>query len=69
MSGEPCKMPCHRCIEEYDIRSLGMEIFRLDATQMILCESCGNKRCPHASDHRLLCTQSNDPGQKGSVYE
>lgn len=33
------------------------------------CELCGNKRCPHHTDHRLACTNSNEPGQKGSVYE
>lgn len=27
------------------------------------------KRCPHASDHDLTCTNSNDPGQPGSVYQ
>lgn len=38
-------------------------------TRMILCEVCGNKRCPHANDHRHACTGSNEPGQKGSAYE
>jgi len=37
-------------------------------TRMILCPTCGNKRCPRASDHRLECTDSNEPGQTGSVY-
>jgi hypothetical protein len=37
--------------------------------RMILCPTCGNKRCPKASDHRNECTGSNEPGQKGSVYE
>lgn len=32
------------------------------------CEICGNKRCPHHTDHRLTCTGSNDPGQAGSIY-
>ena len=36
--------------------------------RMILCPNCGNKRCPKATDHRNECTNSNDPGQKGSVY-
>jgi len=35
----------------------------------VTCAKCGNKRCPHATDHRLECTKSNDPGQKGSAYE
>lgn len=32
------------------------------------CETCGNKRCPHHTDHRLACTNSNEPGQPGSVF-
>lgn len=32
------------------------------------CETCGNKRCPHHSDHTLTCTRSNEPGQTGSVF-
>jgi hypothetical protein len=35
---------------------------------MYLCASCGNKRCPHATDCRNTCTGSNDSGQPGSVY-
>lgn len=33
------------------------------------CEQCGNKRCPHHTDHTLACTGSNEPGQPGSVYQ
>lgn len=36
--------------------------------RMILCSKCGNKRCPHATDHRNACTGSNEPGQAGSAY-
>ena len=36
--------------------------------RMILCETCGNKRCPHATNHELPCTGSNAPGQPGSDY-
>ncbi|QDK02603.1 hypothetical protein PP304_gp055 [Gordonia phage Phendrix] len=36
---------------------------------MILCPTCGNKRCPHATNHELECTGSNESGQKGSAYE
>ena len=35
---------------------------------MIVCPICGNKRCPHATDHKLACTGSNEPGQPGSWY-
>jgi len=40
-----------------------------ELTIMILCPICGNKRCPHATDHRHACTGSNEPGQAGSAYE
>lgn len=33
-----------------------------------VCQKCGNKRCPHATDHALACTNSNEPGQVGSAY-
>jgi hypothetical protein len=33
------------------------------------CEICGNKRCPHHTDHRLACTNSNATGQAGSAYK
>lgn len=38
-------------------------------SRMILCPQCGNKRCPHATDHNNQCTGSNDPGQPGSRYQ
>lgn len=37
--------------------------------RMALCSVCGNKRCPHATDHRNACTGSNESGQAGSIYE
>lgn len=39
-----------------------------ECSRMILCPICGNKRCPHANDHRNACTGSNEPGQPGSAY-
>ena len=38
-------------------------------SRMIVCPECGNKRCPHATDHNLPCTGNNEPGQEGSRYE
>ena len=35
---------------------------------MKLCPLCGNKRCPKATDIALDCTNSNEPGQPGSIY-
>lgn len=37
--------------------------------RMVLCPTCGNKRCPHANDHRNACTGSNAVGQPGSSWE
>jgi len=39
-----------------------------NAWWMIACPKCGNKRCPHATYHKRACTNSNAPGQPGSVY-
>jgi hypothetical protein len=57
---------CHQCIREHDIK--GPSGLPLDSERMILCPTCGNKRCPKASDHRLACTNSNESGQPGSIY-
>lgn len=37
-------------------------------SHMIVCPTCGNKRCPHSTDHNLACTGSNESGQPGSRY-
>lgn len=67
---------CFRCVRENAESNLlpreemwlgGLVDPRLQ--RMFLCDTCGNKRCPHATDHRLPCTGSNEPGQKGSRYE
>ena len=54
---------CFNCLK--DMKENGWPI---SLTRMILCPSCGNKRCPRATDHSLECTNSNEPGQKGSRY-
>ena len=51
---------CHTCL------SAGGSLAYL--SRMILCPICGNKRCPHATDHRNACTNSNAKGQPGSIY-
>lgn len=63
-------------VAEYSCYCYNCNVDRLDesgrlpyvATRMIVCPECGNKRCPHATDHNLACTNSNDPGQPGSRY-
>lgn len=60
---------CRRCLNERKEGEYFDRVFvPLTAMQMILCPTCGNKRCPHANDHRLACTRSNEPGQPGSAY-
>lgn len=39
-----------------------------DRTYFTVCDTCGNKRCPHATWHENACTGSNAPGQPGSSY-
>ncbi|WP_368932899.1 hypothetical protein [Citrobacter sp. RHB21-C01] len=53
----PTKCWCHTC------RPVTMNDARF-----VVCPKCGNKRCPHANDHRNACTGSNEPGQEGSAY-
>lgn len=54
---------CHKCAEGKFSNG-----WPWSSQKMFLCPTCGNKRCPKASDHTLACTGSNDPRQKGSVY-
>lgn len=63
-----CGMPCHTCIVKFDLRHPVFPRFGLDSARMIVCETCGYKRCPHASNHTLPCTGSNDSNQPGSIY-
>ena len=37
-------------------------------SRMVLCPTCGNKRCPRANHHDHHCSGSNLPGQPGSAY-
>ena len=64
-TGEACR--CSRCVNEA-VAAEGGSGFDTRLMQMFLCTQCGNKRCPHATDHRLSCTNSNEAGQEGSSY-
>ena len=59
---------CLQCLRDRDERT-GDWNMPIEFTRMILCATCGNKRCPHATDHRHACTGSNEPGQAGSAYQ
>lgn len=58
---------CRACLRGQTIES-GFGPIPVEMTRMIICAKCGNKRCPHATDHRNECSGSNEPGQRGSVY-
>ena len=57
---------CIRCV---DARSPETFVGPLTLGWRYACEICGNKRCPHHTDHRLACTNSNAVGQSGSAWE
>lgn len=66
-TAETMACPCYRCmVDRQEIHDgevwMGYQF-------MVVCETCGNKRCPHATYHGEACTGSNDAGQKGSRYE
>lgn len=54
---------CHKCL-----RGVMENGLLVTSQRMIFCPECHNKRCPKASDHNLKCTNSNEPGQNGSIY-
>ena len=57
---------CENCFYERHKEKLQTEPFFF--SRMFLCSTCGNKRCPHATDHSLACTNSNEAGQSESSY-
>ncbi len=73
--GYPHTCPCAKCVNErfknqtatLDEKE-GFLVRLYSGIGLILCPNCGNKRCPHATDHALGCTMSNEPGQAGSAY-
>ena len=66
---EPERCDCRACLRE---RNEGATVAGVwmpaEVLRMVVCAQCGNKRCPHATDHRNACTGSNDTGQIGSAY-
>ena len=67
---------CRKCLTERgEIQTVSLSGFDLTTIPktgafigMVCCEICGNKRCPHATDHNHACTDSNASGQPGSIY-
>src|SRR5690349_8818694 len=64
-AGDKCG--CHRCADDME-RVIDDDSGMVSFQGMIVCSECGNKRCPHATDHRIECSGSNEPGQRGSIY-
>lgn len=58
---------CYRCKCSTADRLESDNLFRFSI--FVVCDTCGNKRCPRATWHEYECTSSNDLGQKGSRYE
>ena len=61
--GDKTGCQCRRCIDER--RESFDGVFPKTSQIMILCPTCGNKRCPHAKWHGFKCTNSNKVGQVG----
>jgi hypothetical protein len=65
MSDDLCGcMKCHDARH----RASGSPFASMETGWRYACEICGNKRCPHHTDHNLACTNSNEPGQPGSAF-
>lgn len=58
--GERCS--CSECLTSID--AVIDSFYSVAGAGMILCSSCGNKRCPHAYSHKYVCTGSNEWDQK-----
>lgn len=69
-NGETQECPCNACHKERLAANPPADrtgsLMALASRGMVLCPACGNKRCPHANDHRNACTGSNELGQVAS---
>ena len=68
LTGTPGLCGCETC-HAARVDGMGAMFSAMVTGFRYACEICGNKRCPHRTDHRLACTSSNEPGQKGSSWE
>lgn len=59
---------CNRCWKCNDVLAMPWEAPATSFPFAPTCPTCGNKRCPRATDHRNECSGSNEPGQVGSWY-
>ena len=66
-AGDPAIRRCCFMHEKSDLRAQFAEMWGFHRL-FIVCNVCGNRRCPKASDCALECTGSNASGQVGSVF-
>jgi hypothetical protein len=59
---------CIRCLRNRKVSKEHAPHLPYESSRMIVCPNCGNKRCPHASDHTYNCTNSNSLNQEGSIF-
>lgn len=63
---------CRKHWEEYTGKKTltlrGLAVLNPFGMPFIVCGTCGNKRCPKATNCDLDCTGSNAANQQGSVY-
>jgi hypothetical protein len=52
---------CRQC--RRDRNEMSSSGFPIEMAMMIVCDICGNKRCPHAENHKYKCTNSNELNQ------
>jgi hypothetical protein len=60
---------CRRCEDAALAKAAAADPLAMLHRKFIVCTTCGNKRCPKATNHELACTGSNATGQPGSDYE
>ena len=67
MEAPPIGVCCRAC-ENVQLAELSAVQVMLKRS-FIVCTTCGHKRCPKATNHKLACTDSNASGQEGSDYQ
>lgn len=55
---------CYDCLNRPELGLDNPVIYR-----MVVCVKCSNKRCPHSTNHKFECSNSNEPNQPGSRYQ
>jgi hypothetical protein len=54
---------CFRCLNDPS-----KDLQNPTTLKLVVCVTCGHKRCPKGTWHGFRCTGSNEPGQPGSRY-